>query len=147
MLTTLRHLITWLHRDEGGFLDKIVSGLFGGLFGGGGGGGGGAPDYSSQLNRQIGLMEEAQRYRQQRQAQLDPLFSELLRRSLMRSRTAPMIGGLRRQPFGALEAPERQLPVLPPPRLLGSTETIGADNGAVPRPREDRREELFYEVG
>ena len=54
-----------------------------------------------------------------RRAMLDPLFKEFLSRQLMRSRRAPMFGGLRRQPFEALETPVGGLPALPPPQLIG----------------------------
>jgi len=76
---------------------------------------------SAGQERQIALMERAQKYQMARQALTDPMFKEFLMRQLMRSRSRPMIGGLRgtHAPFSALTAPMGGLPALPPPQLIG----------------------------
>lgn len=115
------NLLKRLHRDEGGFLLPLL-GIGASLLG--------ASQAANAQNRataaqegQIELMREAQDYQKKRQAVLDPLFLEFLRRSLVRSRTAPMIGGLRGRPFLPVTTPVEGLPALPPPQLIGSVPT------------------------
>lgn len=133
----LIRFLTQLHADERGFgfLDAIP--LIGGLFGAGRANSQdqAAAAQGRAMEQQVELMKERQKYGMNRQALLDPLFKELLQRTLVRSRMAPMFGGMQRPAFAAIETPADRLPSLPPPQLIGSEPAASGSPGAAPDQR------------
>lgn len=73
----------------------------------------------ARIDPLIALRMRSQRRGLAKQAQLDPLFREFLARQLLRSTTAPLIGGVRGRPFRAITTPPERLPLLPKPELFG----------------------------
>lgn len=89
----------------------IIAGAAASIFGGSQ-----AANAAGAANRQLGRVVD---YGFKRRAQLDPLFTEFLSRAAMRGRMAPRFGGVRGRAYLPLTTPQKRLPALPPPRLIG----------------------------